>query len=721
MLKTISRKSIFPFIFSLLSFLVSYSQQSYKTEAVAPGVIKITIGVPDKFTPYSFCEEKPLEKAMEKLPQCSMPAFMKDIKIEVTDRGCKVDVPLSEAEQLYGFGLQINSFNQKGLKRRPIVNDNPLNNLGYTHAPLPMYLSTAGYAVLINTSRYTTFYCGTLDKVKRNENVQNRGNNKTALSTEELYANNAAASSSVVADIPQAKGIEIFVFLGPDMKNALQRYNLFSGGGAMPAIWGLGIKYRVKADSKDVNVYNTARYFREHKIPCDVFGLEPRWQTAAYSCSYIWNNETFPQPQKLIDSLNKLNLKINLWEHAFVHPTSPIYKSLYDLSGDYKVWNGLVPDFVSSKAASIFSTYHENTFVKQGVSGFKLDECDNSNQAEGQATWSFPELSHFPSGIDGEQMHQNFGLLYAKVINGIYRKNNIRVYLDYRSSGAFASSIPASLYSDTYDHKEYIRMITNSGFSGMLWSPELRESNSDVELMRRIQTIVLSAQTLVNSWYLQSPPWLQWDKDKNNNNEFLPNANELEALVRTQFNFRMSLIPYLYAAFARYREEGVPPFRALIVDHPTDINLVDIYNEYMIGENILAAPLTGDSDTRDVYLPQGIWYNYNTNEKYDGGKTYKVQTSLSQIPIFIKQGTILPLAEPEQFVSANTVFSITCKVYGKAPTSASLFEDDGTTYNFENGKYNTVNLSWDGKKGALKRLGKYDKIRYKVKDWVVIE
>lgn len=709
------------FILTLFIFPASYSQETYKTETVAPGVIKITLGIPDKFTPYSFCEEKPRIESMVNLPKCDLPNSLKDIKIKITDRGCKVDVPLTDAEQLYGFGLQMNSFNQKGLKRRPIVNDNPLNNLGYTHAPVPMYISTAGYAVLVNTSRYTTFYCGTLDKVKPNPKTQSSDNRKTALSTNELYANNSPATSSVVVDIPQAKGIEVYIFLGPEMRHALQRYNLFSGGGAMPAIWGLGVKYRVKGDSKDIDVYKTTSYFRENKIPCDVIGLEPRWQTAAYSCSYKWNSETFPKPQSLIDSLRKQNLKINLWEHAFVHPTSPIYDSLYQAAGDYKVWNGLVPDFVTPKARSIFGSYHENTFVKPGISGFKLDECDNSNLAEGNATWSFPELSHFPSGIDGEQMHQSFGLLYAKVINGIYRKNNIRTYLDYRSSGAFASSIPASLYSDTYDHKEYIRMITNSGFSGLLWSPELRESSSDIELLRRIQTTVLSAQTLVNSWYLQNPPWLQWDKDKNNNNEFLANARELEALVRTQFNFRMSLIPYLYAAFARYHTEGIPPFRALVVDYPADINVKDIYDEYMISENILAAPLTGESDIRSVYLPQGTWYNYNTNEKYEGGKTYQVRTSLSQIPIFVKQGTILPLAVPEQSVTVNTVFSLSCKVYGNGAASTTLFEDDGVTYNFENGNCNTIKLSWNGKKGTLKREGKFDKVKYKVKTWDLIE
>lgn len=713
--------SLFILILNTFFILNVHAQNSYKVEDVAPGVKKITLGVPDKYTPYSFCSEKPLVKSLENLPKSDMPAYLSDIKLEITERGCVVEIPLTTTEQLYGFGLQMNSFDQKGLKRRPLVNDNPLNNLGYTHAPVPMYVSTNGYAVLVNTSRYTTFYCGTLNKLNDDGIRQTKTNNKTALSTTDLYTDNLPATKSVVVDVPQAKGIEVFVFLGPDMKNAIQRYNLFSGGGALPAIWGLGVKYRVKADSKDSNVYNTARYFRENHIPCDVFGLEPRWQTAAYSCSYKWNNSTFPKPQQLIDSLKRLNLKLNLWEHAFVHPSSPIYESLKNYSGSYKVWNGLVPDFAGPEACKIFGGYHDSTFVKHGIAGFKLDECDNSNISEGGSVWSFPELSQFPSGIDGEQMHQNFGLLYAKVIYSIYKKNNIRTYLDYRSSGAFASSMTASLYSDTYDHKEYIRMISNSGFSGLLWSPELRESHSDIELMRRIQTAVLSAQTLVNSWYLQNPPWLQYDISKNNSNIFLPNARELEALVRIQFNFRMSLIPYLYSAFAAYHNAGIPPFRALVVDYPDDKNVKDIFDEYMIGEGILAAPLTGDSDIRQVYFPQGNWYNYNTNEKYEGGKTYSVRVNLSQEPVFVKEGTILPLAEPEEYISANTNFSITCKVYGKKLSQTSLFEDDGVTYGYETGQYNNVELIWNGNKGTVKRIGNFGRKRYKIKKWLLID
>jgi len=707
--------------FLCLSILPCFGQ-SMKTEEVAPGVIKITLGTVDKFTPYSFCSNAPMTEALKKLPAGILPFKPEDIKITFTSRGTIVELPLTDEEQLYGFGLQMNSFNQKGLKKKPVVNAYPLNDLGYSHAPVPYYVSTKGYGILINTSRYTTFYCGNLAKpLDPSTSIASEHTAPAATTTDELYQNSEKTSSNVTVDIPQAQGIEIFIFLGPDMLNAVQRYNLFSGGGAMPALWGLGVKYRVKADFKQNEVFKMATYFREKHIPCDVLGLEPKWQTAAYSCSYVWNKDFFPDPQHLIDSLKGMNFRLNLWEHAFVSTVSPLYPLLKEHSGDYTVWKGLVPDFADSTSRSIFGKYHEKTFIHQGISGFKLDECDNSDITRGNENWSFPELSRFPSGMDGEQMHQMFGELYLKSLYDVYKKKNQRVFFDVRSSGAFASSYPASLYSDTYDHKEYIRMIANQGFSGLLWSPEVRESSSVTELLRRTQTAVLSSQTLFNSWYLQYPPWLQMDTQKNNKGILLSNADQVEGQIRKLLNFRMSLVPYLYAAFARYSREGIPPFRALVMDVPSDKNVYNLSDEYLIGESLLAAPLTGESSSRTLYLPAGNWYDFNTNKKYEGGREYTVTVSEDQLPLFVKEGTILPLATPVEFISSATVFDITCRVYGKVPSHNGLFEDDGISNNFTAGDYNMVHLSFANGKGHSKRVGNCHKKLYRIVGWNYIE
>ncbi len=689
--------------YSILVFFAlftCFSVHSQEIEQVAPGVFKITYGTPDTFTPSSFREEAPKDDALAKLPAPVLPFDLSAINISKNSRGIVLNLPLTQNEQLYGFGLQIGSFNQNGLKKRPIVNDYPLNNLGYTHAPLPYYTSNKGYAVLVNTSRYTTFYCGA-NQLKNRPEAESSKKQETVLSAEELYEIKPGKSDGeVVVDIEGAEGIEVFVFAGPSMSNAIQRYNLFAGGGALPALWGLGVKYRVKADFHQKDVEETAAYMREHKIPVSTLGLEPRWQTAAYPCSFVWNEEFFPDPEQMIGDLAKNGYQINLWEHAFVSNQSPLYEPLYEKSGDYLGFYGLVPDFADEAVRGIFSDFHKTNLVDLGVTGFKMDECDNSDLTHGSAHWSFPEHSSFPSGINGEQMHQLFGLLYQKSIYSIFKEENLRTYLDVRSSNAFASPYPASLYSDTYDQQEYVRMIANSGFSGLLWSPEVRESGSFRELARRTQTAVLSAQTLFNSWYLQNPPWLQYDKGKNNAGELLPEAAANEAVIRKLLNHRMSLVPYLYSAFYHYHTEGTAPFRGLVVDYPNDENVWKIDNEYLIGTDLLAAPITNEAMEREVYLPAGTWYNFNTNEKYEGNKTYTVSFKLDEVPLFVKSGSILPLAEPVQYIDQSTTFEIKCHIYGDSPRPTNLFLDDGKTFDYQKGNYSLTQLSW--KNGKLK-------------------
>ena len=356
------------------------------------------------------------------------------------------------------------------------------------------------------------------------------------------------------------------------------------------------------------------------------------------------------------------------------------------------------PDFIQPEAHKIFTDYHR-TLIEEGISGFKLDECDNSNISFASATWCFPDMAQFPSGIDGEKMHQVFGSLYVNAMDSIYREKNTRTYQDYRSSGMFMSSRNAVLYSDTYDPKEYIQALCNSAFGGLLWCPEVREAHSAEDFFHRLQTVILSPQAMVNAWYLQYAPWLQFDRGKNERGEFLPEAKRYEEYARTLINLRMQLIPYLYSAFYTYYKEGVPPFRPLLMDYPKDERLRTISDQYMMGDGLMAAPQYQNKKTRTVYFPEGTWYNFNTNEKYEGNREYEITTELDQLPLYVRQGTLLPLAAPVPYVDAQTVFDLHCKVYGAPSATFLLLEDDGISYDFQKGQFNEVTL--EAAKGCL--------------------
>lgn len=702
-----------PFITSILTACVLWPASAFAAitrSEIAPGVTKLQAGAPDKFTPYGVLAEKPLTGAMEKMPAGQLPFRPEDVTIDVNDRGCLVEVPLEDDEQIYGFGLQFETFGQRGLRKQPRVNDNPLNGLGYTHAPQPFYVSSKGYGILVNTLHNTTFLCGS--NQRRDSNRLEKSRDNIATTTEELYSNRSNGNRLFV-DVPGARGIEVFIIEGPELLDVVKRYNLLSGGGALPPMWGLGFKYRVKGDAPQDSVMRFARYFREKQIPCDVLGLEPGWQTAAYSCSYKWSDERFPDHRAMLDSLRAKGFNVNLWEHAYVHPSSPIREQMEPYAGDFLVWNGLVPDFTLPEARKIFAGYHR-TLADEGISGFKLDECDNSNIAFASATWCFPDISRFPSGLDGEQMHQLFGSLYVNTMDGIYKDMNRRTYNDYRSSGLFMSPRNAVLYSDSYDAKEYIQALCNGAFGGLLWCPEVREASSAEDFFHRLQTVLLSPQAMVNAWYLQYTPWLQFDRYKNERGEFLPEAKEYEDYARTLINTRMALVPYLYEAFRRYNTEGIPPFRPLVMDYPSDKKFRDISDQFMVGESLMAAPLYQKGNKRKVYFPEGTWFDFNTNEKYEGGREYEITTRFDQLPLFVKEGTLLPLAEPVQHISPETVFNLHCKVYGTDTAECTLFEDDGETYDYTRGKYNDVTLRAEKGKVKLSRTKGSPLRRYKV-------
>lgn len=633
---------------------------SGRNEHVLPGVWKVSFGSPEPHTPVSLRQFLPSRDALTKLP--SVDRAPVSIHAELSHRGTILRIPLADVERVYGLGLQLHSHQQRGKKKILRVNADPPSDTGDTHAPVPFFVTTGGYGVFIDTARYATFYIDSLRDPQ----------NPTGLASEASYAHSAVASS-IVIEIRNVAGVDAYIFAGPSMKEAVQRYNLFSGGGCLPPDWGLGFWYRAAGDSSQDRVLEIARGLRDRKIPCDVIGLEPGWQTHAYSCSYVWSSR-FPQPSAMIRSLEEMSFKVNLWEHAFTHPSSPIYKTLIRHSGDCAVFDGVVPDFVDPVARQIFGDFHAQELIDKGISGFKLDECDNSDFVGG---WSFPELSRFPSGLDGEQMHGVFGLRYQDAVLSAFKKANRPTYGLVRSSGALAAPYPFVLYSDLYNHRDFVRALVNSGFCGLLWCPEVRDASSSEDLIRRLQTVVFSPLAMINAWYIANPPWMQQDKDKNNRSEFAPDWQDIEVRCREIIGWRMQLLPYLKAAFERYSRDGTPPVRALAMDYPDDRELAEIDDEFLVGDRMLVAPVFAGEKTRRVILPKGRWCSFWTGEIVEGGSGFTVETSLDRIPVYVKGDSIFPMGGIGDSTQDEATRQIVVRVYGDG-SLPFILGDNGT-------------------------------------------
>lgn len=686
-------------------------------EKIANGIWKFRWGEPEKHTPTALREFDILHEALERLScKGKSPVGPDDINVTITQRGVQIELPLQEGEQVYGFGLQLHRVNHTGRKKMMRVNSDPVADTGDSHAPVPFYVTTSGYGVFVDTSRYATFYCGT--NLRKGDSSSKKNERKTVGTSEiELYGyQTTEGNRTVLVDVPSAAGIDVYLFEGPDLLSAVQRYVLFSGGGCLPPLWGLGMWYRAYSAAHKEDVMRLSEGFRKDRMPVDVFGFEPGWQTRAYSCSFLWDEQRFPDHQSMLEQLYGMNYRVNLWEHLFVHPTSPMYDQLLAYSGDYEVWEGLVPDLSVEEARKVFAEHHLETFVNRGISGFKLDECDSSDYVH--SNWSFPDAAVFPSGMDGEQMHNQLGILYQSTLLKPFEVSGRRTYSQVRSSGALASPYPFVLYSDLYDHKDFIRGVVNSGFSGLLWTPEVRQANSIEDLIRRIQTVVFSPMALLNCWQIPNPPWLQVEGEKNKAGEFMEDYKWVQEVCRELFEVRMSLVPYLYTAFARYLKEGVPPFRALVMDFPDDEHTYNIDDAYMMGDSILVAPLVTGTREREVYLPRGVWRDFWTHERYEGGRAYTFSPELKRLPVFVKDNTLLPLAKPLQHISDDAEFELTVRIYGSSPEDFLLYEDDGFSLQYRQGDHNWIRLSsLAGGNGRAERSGNFAGSKYTITSW----
>ena len=178
---------------------------------------------------------------------------------------------------------------------------------------------------------------------------------------------------------------------------------------------------------------------------------------------------------------------------------------------------------------------------------------------------------------------------------------------------------------------------------------------------------------------------------------------------------KTSLLPYLYSAFVKYWKEGIPPIRALIFDYEEDENTRNLDDEYLFGDNLIVAPMTlEDGTSRSVYLPKGKWQNFfePAGRVYEGGQRYQVDADYDKIPVFVKADCILPLAEPVEMVTKDTVFTIRPRVYGNGGEGFVLYEDDFETFAYTEGGQNIIMLKVDGNgQVQYERIGK-EQVRY---------
>jgi len=645
-------------------------------QQAASGVYKTQIGSGKTLLDYTETQPK-----LDAINAAGIPSgsWFEGISAKKLPSKLVIQIPFDSEEKIFGFGLHYKTLNQKG-KVLTLKTDHyrGVDN-GRAHAPCPVFFSSRGYGVFFNTPEPLTVYVGTAAQKgpKTEAMAKDRNTDKTW---------KGLPISDYIEVSLNAESLEMVTFDGTDLKDCISRYNLYCGGGFLPPKWGLGFWYRFASLKTQAQIVEELQEFTDHGIHVDVVGLEPGWQSKSYPCTFEWSAERFPNPEKLCADLAAQGTYVNLWVNPYISPDAKIYKDMYPLSGSHTVWHGIVPDYTLPEARKIAMQQHISDHVNVGAAGYKIDECD------GYDKWLWPDHAEFPSGTKAENMRQLLGVLMQKMTTELYKVNNKRTHGLVRASNAPGVAYPYVIYNDRYEFDEYMTGLMNSGFSGVSWVPEVRRGEDASDWLRRFQLALFSPMLMLNSWASGAKPW--------SNPEI---AEELAGIIK----FRKMLLPYLYNSYAGYAFRGVPPFRALSLDYPdidpaeaakaavlddTDNPYVlgqakEITDQLLIGDCLMAAFIRPGEKERIVILPalpKGNWYDFRTGCSV-GQNTALHYVADNNVPLFVREGGMIPLLQDDG--------TLLVKCFGESG-ECLLYDDDGETYDFENGKYNEIKLAF---------------------------
>jgi len=513
-----------------------------------------------------------------------------------------------------------------------------------------------------------------------------------------------------------ARGGEMnyYFIYGPELMDVAREYANLTGKPELPPMWALGYHQCRWSYFPDSKVKEVAMEFRKRNIPCDVIYLDIDYMEG-FRC-FTFSNEHFPDPKNLTKTLEDAGFKtvVIIDPGIKVDPNYDIY--LDGLKNDVfcrrqdgalmegDVWPGkcVFPDFTSPKVREWWSNLF-GVLVENGVAGVWND----MNEPAVFEIGTFPEdVRH---DFDGEscshrKAHNIYGHLMAKATWQGLKKFQMpkRPFVITRSAYSGVqkwSSVWTGDNAASWEHlwiaSQQCQRLSISGISfagsdigGFIGEP-------DGELYTRwIQMAAfhpfMRTHSASNETGFDQEPW-----------SF---GSQYEAICKNFIQMRYRLLPYIYTTFWQNHRYGTPMLRPLSFVDQNDLETHNRNEEFMLGDHLLVCPVARPGvRSREVYLPRGGWY-HNWDDKYmAGGQEVTVPTPMKQIPLFVREGAIIPGWPQMQFVGEKKVKEITLHVFFKdGKESSFLYLDDGENMGYKNGHYQITRFDLKGNKNSLR-------------------
>jgi alpha-glucosidase/alpha-D-xyloside xylohydrolase len=523
------------------------------------------------------------------------------------------------------------------------------------------------------------------------------------------------------ANADAALPVDLFVIGVSDPAAVMTEYAKITGLPQMVPLWSFGYQQSHRTLGTPEEIMEETRLFREKKLPCDAMiylGTDfcPNgWNT--HNGEFEWNTKAFPDPPQAIRELHDRNYKVVL--HVVIEGRHFSGK-VSDACTAPPTPSGRTPDgrWPPDRQASCYWPSHKPLF-DLGVDGWWPDQGDGLDPAS--------RLARNRMYYEGHRMYRPNERVYALHRNG------------YAGMQRFASFLWSGDVQSTWETlKTHVPDAVNTGLSGIpYWGTDIGGFVPTQEYTGELYARWFQFSAFCPLFRSHGREWrlhLPWGWNRGEIGAFRetpayhPDPAELhnaaiEPVCKKYLELRYRLMPYLYSAVKETCETGMPIVRALWLHYPDDPAAVARGDEYLFGRDILVAPVVEKGATqRSVYLPRGLWYDFWTKERIEGGREIARKVDLETMPLYVRAGAVVPMGPVKQYTAEKVEEPLTIAIHPGADGLFALYEDDGATFDFEKGEFMRVQLAWSDRQRRLRMsLAKGSKMLPPAKRTIVVE
>ncbi|MDM0785925.1 glycoside hydrolase family 31 protein [Clostridium perfringens] len=509
--------------------------------------------------------------------------------------------------------------------------------------------------------------------------------------------------------------IQYYFIPGENIKEVVKNYTALTGRMEMPPLWSLGYQQCRFSYFSQEEVRELVKTFEEKDIPLDVVYLDIDYMDGFRVMTFKTPN--FDDAAGLISDLKEKGIRtITIIDPGVkVDEEYDVFKRGKEgnhftkkLDGEMfigAVWPGdsAFPDFSNNDCREWWKSELKKFISEHGMDGIWNDMNEPCVFNNDHKTMLETCLHNSDNGvIEHKEFHNRYGFEMSRCSKEAQEElhPNERGFSMTRATYAGGQRYSSVWTGDNMSLWSQMRMSismnANLGISGFSFVGNDVSGfglDSSEELFIRwmeMGTFIPIFRNHSNMYTRRQEPWA-----------FGPRA---EKIAKKSIELRYELLPYIYDLYYISHKEGLPIFRPMIMEYEKDMNLLNMREQFMLGENMIVAPVLYEGErSKTVYLPKGSWFNYFTMEKLQGGKWYKLPCELDEILVFVKEGAIIPTYNKKFRNVKERPKNILLKVFGEN-AKGFHYNDDGHTMEYLEGKYTYMDIKVVDGKEELKLI-----------------